>query len=122
MCGTGAWGVAGALGSFYFAYLAYTHLRDGEYGWAHDWESVLAGAVWILLIVGLISEVRCWRENVFFGLLLTNFTLAFCLAVWKAAPENAMRMGREISLVLWILAGLASLLTLNNPGASGAPS
>jgi hypothetical protein len=115
MCTTRFWGIAGALACAYFAYLAYAHVRDADYSWSHDWESVFTGGVWVLLLIGLLSETRCWRERAFFGLLMLNFTLAFVLSVWKAAPDGTMRTAREISLVLWLLAALASLLTLRTP-------
>ena len=121
MCTTPFWGIAGAIGCVYLAYVAYAHLRDGEVLWSHDWESVLTGAVWIILIIGLLSETRCWRERAFFGLLLANFTLAFVLALWKAAPDEVMRGARGMSLALWILAAVASLRTLRAPASPPRP-
>ncbi len=116
MCGTPFWGVAAAIGCSYFAYLAYAHLRDGEVAWSHDWESSLTGGVWIILILGLVSETNCWRERMLFVLLLANFSMAFGMAFWKSAPMGVMRSAREISLALWLLSILASLRTLRTPG------
>jgi hypothetical protein len=115
MCTTPFWGVAGALGCAYFAYLSYSRLRDLDFSWSHDWQSVLTGGVWILLLLGLIAETRCWRERTFFGLLFVNFSIAFALALWKRAPFDLMRQARKTTLALWILAMLASLLTLRPP-------
>jgi hypothetical protein len=117
MCATPFWGVVSAIACAYFAYAAYAHVRDGDVAWSHDWESVLTAGVWIVLIVGLISETRCRRERIVFGFLLANFTLAFSLAIWQTPPVHVMWSAREISLTLWILAALASLRTLRTPAA-----
>lgn len=115
MCTTPFWGVAASLGCAYFAYLSYARWRDLDYSWSHDWQSVLSGGVWIVLLLGLVTETRCWRERSFFGLLLVNFSIAFALAVWKQAPADLMRQARKTTLVIWVLALLASLMTLRTP-------
>ena len=120
MCTTPFWGVAAAIGCSYFAYLAYAHLRDGELTWFHDWESILTGGVWIVLILGLIAETSCWRERTFFLLLLANFSIALVLALWESAPMNVRRSAREISLALWLLSIVASLATLHMHGPASA--
>jgi hypothetical protein len=121
MCATPFWGIAGAIACSYFAYLAYVHVRDGEIGWYHDWQTILTSTVWMALIVGLLSETNCWRERTFFVLLLTNFGIVFGLAFWKLAPMSEMRTAREISLALWLLSVLASLSTLRgNTGRAGS--
>ena len=115
MCVNPLWGVAGAAACAYFAYLAYAHLRDGDLSWSHEWESIATSAVWVVLMVALLSETRCWRERTFFGIVFLNFTLAFTLAAWRTAPIAASRDARKISLVLWLMATLASLLTVPTP-------
>ena len=92
MCRSWFWGIAGAIACAYFAYLAY-----------------------IRLVLGLISETRCWRERVFFGLVLLNLAAGFAFSLWTAAPSNYARDSRDVSFVLWILAALASLMTLAHP-------
>src|SRR5260370_5665069 len=91
MCGTPFWGVAGAAGCAYLSYLSYSRLRDADFSWAHDWQSILTGAVWIVLIAGLLSETRCWREGIFFWVVFVNFTLLFWIFVSTTAPINAGR-------------------------------
>lgn len=115
MCRTPFWGLAASLVCAYFAYLSYARWRDLDFSWSHDWESALTGAVWLLLLVGLISETRCWRERTFFGLLLVNFSIAFALALWRQAPGDLMRQARKITLIVWLLALVASLMTLRTP-------
>ena len=115
MCGTPFWGVVAAIACLYFAYLSYSRLRNGDFFWVHDAWTVLTYGVWIALILGTLSEVQCTRERIFFGLLLLNFTLGFALSAWSAAPLNAVRDAREISLAIWVLAGVASLMTLKSP-------
>ena len=115
MCRSRFWGIAGAIACAYFAYLAYTRLRDADFLWSHDLWSLLTSAVWIMLVLGLISETRCWRERVFFGLVLLNLAAGFAFSLWTAAPSNYARDSRDVSFVLWILAALASLTTLAHP-------
>jgi len=115
MCGSRFWGIVGAIACAYFAYLAYIRLRDADFFWSHDLWSLLTSAVWIMLVLGLISETRCWRERVFFGLVLLNLAAGFAFSLWTAAPSNYARDSRDVSFVLWILAALASLMTLAHP-------
>jgi hypothetical protein len=111
MCGTPFWGIAAAVASVYFAYSAYSQLRDRDFYFQHGWWTVITWAVWVLLITGLLSETRCWRERMFFGLLWLNFALGFVLAAWSTASEDVVRNGRQVSLGLWVLSALASLRT-----------
>jgi len=115
MCRSWFWGIVGAIACAYFAYLAYIRLRDADFFWSHDLWSLLTSAVWIMLVLGLISETRCWRERVFFGLVLLNLAAGFAFSLWTAAPLNYARDSRDVSFVLWILAALASLMTLAHP-------
>jgi len=115
MCRSRFWGIVGAIACAYFAYLAYTRLRDADFLWSHDLWSLLTSAVWIMLVLGLISETRCWRERVFFGLVFLNLATGFAFSLWTAAPLNYALDSREVSFVLWILAALASLTTLLHP-------
>ena len=116
MCGMPLWGIAGAILCSYLAYVSYAHVRQGEFGWAHDFLSIVTYAVWVLLIAGLISETRCLRERLFFVLVFANFTLGFVLAVWAEAPFETVRKVREISSALWALAAVASLVVALSPG------
>ena len=109
MCGTPIWGAAGALGCAYLAYLSYGHVRREEFEWPHDTWFIVTYAVWVLLMAGLMSETRCLRERIFFALVLANFTLGFVLAIWGAAPVEAIRGVRVVSAGLWSLAALVSL-------------
>lgn len=113
MCGIPFRGIAATAACAYFAYSAFSELREGDFYWQHGWWTLITWMVWILLIAGLLSETRCWRERIFFGLLLLNFLLGFVLAAWSTASTLMIRQGRQISLVLWILSGLASLRTVS---------
>jgi hypothetical protein len=119
MCGQPIWGIAGVLSCSYLAYLSWSHVRREEFEWPHDGWSILTYAIWILLMGGLLSETRCWRERIFFGLVLTNFVLGFALVIWNAAPGDAVRNVRIISAVLW---GLAAAVSLIVTFSSGTPS
>lgn len=112
MCGTPFWGIAAAAGCGYFAYSAFVELRADDFYWQHGWWTLITWIIWIVLIAGLFFETRCWRERTFFGLLLVNFLLGFALAAWNSAPPDMVIYARKISLVLWTLSLLGSLLTV----------
>src|SRR5262249_29829657 len=112
MCGTPFWGIAAAAACAYFAYSAYTQLRTDDFYWQHGWWTLITWIIWILLIAGLLFETRCWRERTFFGLLLLNFLVGFTFAAGSSASPAMVRYARKISLVLWTLSVLASLLTV----------
>ena len=118
MCGTPFWGIAAGAACAYFAYSSYSELAEDNFYWQHGWWIVITWAIWLLLIMGLISETRCWRERIFFGLMLLNFSLGFVLAAWSTASFPTVRVGRQISFVLWLLAALASLRTVTSTGSS----
>lgn len=122
MCGTPFWGVAAFVACAYFAYLSFSQLRHEDFFWQHELWTVITWLVWVVLIAGLFTETQCWRERVFFGLLLLNFLLGFVMAAWSAASLNAVRAAREVSLALWILAALASLGTLRRPASGNLKS
>lgn len=115
MCGTPFWGVAAATACVYFAYSAFAQLRTDNFYWQHGWWTLVTWIIWILLIAGLLLETRCWRERIFFGLLLLNFLLGFTLTAWNSAPSATVRYARQISFALWTLSALASLLTVTRP-------
>lgn len=116
MCGMPIWGVAGILGCSYLAYLSYGHVRRAEFEWSHDVWSIVTYAVWILLMLGLLGETRCWRERGFFALVLTNFVLGFGLAAWKGASMEAVRQVRVISTGLWTAAAVVSVVVTFSSG------
>ncbi len=120
MCGMPLWGVTGTLACSYLAYLSYSHVRRAEFEWTHDGWSIATYSVWVLLMVGLLGETRCWRERIFFGLVMANFVLGLALAVWQAAPVDAVRHVRVISAALWAAAALVSLVVTFSSGKVAA--
>jgi hypothetical protein len=120
MCGMPLWGVTGTLACSYLAYLSYNHVRRAEFEWAHDGWSIATYSVWVLLMVGLLGETRCWRERIFFGLVMANFVLGLALAVWQAAPVDAVREVRVVSAGLWGAAALVSLVVTFSSGQDRA--
>jgi hypothetical protein len=119
MCGRPILGLAGFALSAYFAYSGLKELRDGDFYWAQGWWVVLTWAVWLVFTAGLLSEVHCWREATFFGVLLLIFITGLVFSAWSSAPYSAARHAREVTLVLWGLAALASLATLPRPAGPG---
>jgi hypothetical protein len=116
MCGKPLWGLAGLASCSYFAYLSYSHVRHAEFDWQHDWGSILAYAVWVLLMAALASEASCWLERLFFVLVLSNFALGFVIAVWANAPYQRVRDLRVISIWTWALAALVSAVIIFTGG------
>lgn len=105
-------GIAAAVVCGYFAHSAFADLRDGDFYWSAGWWVVLTWAVWLVFSTGLLSEARCWREGAFFGLLVLVFAIGLVFSAWSSARPSIIRDAREASLLLWILATLASLMTI----------
>ena len=111
MCGTPSRGIAGALASAYFSYFSYSHFSRGDYSSGHEWWTLLTYAVWVVLVVGLLTEPLCTRERIFFSLLLLTLLIGLAFSAWSSAPPPAVRQFRMASTVLWALAAVASLTT-----------
>lgn len=111
ICAAPFWGIAAAIGCGYFAYAGYSALRNGDYAVTHDGWALLTYAVWILFALGLISEVRCWRERTFFGLVLFNLIIGLLLAAWPSLPVSDVRAAERIEVGIWLLAAVAGLTT-----------
>ena len=120
MCGTPVWGLVGAAVSAYFSYRSYWHIANGSYSWPHTGWTITTYAIWVVVIGGLLSDTRCWRERIFFGSVLMNFLFGFGLSAWSQASDNAIHEFRIVSTVLWALAALASLTTISGPRKSTA--
>ncbi len=116
MCRTPLWGVAGFLGCAYFAWLSFSHVTRNEYDWPHDLWTAATYIVWIVLLAGLAVDTRCWRERLFFGLLVINFVVGCGLTLWSNVPSADVRVARIGTGALWAVAALVSLTTLR-----GAP-
>ena len=118
MCRTPFWGIAGAVVCAYLCYVSYSRLEESDFSWSHDWQSIATAAVWTVLVLGLLSETRCWREWTFFGLLLVNFASWLVASVWTTVPATAIRDLRKLSIAFWGLAALMSLATIFAPRVS----
>jgi hypothetical protein len=114
MCRTPLWGVAGFLGCAYFAWISFGHVTRKEYDWPHDSWTAATYIVWILLLAGLALDTRCWRERLFFGVLVINFVVGCGLTLWHNIPVAEVRTARVGTGALWALAALISLMTLGN--------
>jgi hypothetical protein len=112
MCRAPLWGVAGFLGCAYFAWVSFTHVTRKEYDWPHDWWTAATYIVWILLLAGLALDTRCFRECLFFGVLVINFVVGCGLTLWHNVPLADVRTARIATGGLWALAALISLMTL----------
>lgn len=118
MCGSKLWPLVGVLCCGYFAKIAASRVH-GVWAWSHDPWDVATHLIWILFMVGLITETHCWKEHVFFGLVLANFVFAFSMGLWKGASETAVHETRLISAAAWGAAALVSLLLLFSKGDGG---
>ena len=119
MCRSSLWGVAGFLGCAYFAWISFGHITRSEYEWPHDAWTAATYVVWILLLAGLALDTRCFRERIFFGVLVVNFITGFGLTLWHNIPSADVRSARIGTGALWALAALVSLATLGNPREMG---
>lgn len=115
MCGSKTWTIVAFLSCAYFTKIAVSRLSSGNLGWSHDNVDIATHLVWVIFLVGLLTETRCWKELVFFSLVLLNFAMASVMGVWKAAPDNLVLESREVSAAIWGLAALVSLVLIFMP-------
>lgn len=119
MCRSTPWGVMGFLACAYFTWLSFSHVWRNEYDWQHDGWTAATYIVWILVLVGLMLDTRCWREQMFFGALFVNFVIGFGMTVWRTIPEAQVRNARIGTGALWALGALLSLSTMGRAGKVG---
>ena len=112
MCRTSLWGIAGFLGCCYFIWVSIIHVTKNELDWPHDAWTAATYIVWIVLLAGLTLDTRCWRENLFFGVLVANFLIGFGLTLWRHVPAADVRLARMGTGALWAIGALASLGTV----------
>ncbi len=74
MCRTSLWGVAGFIACAYFTWVAFSHVARASYSWPHDAWTAATYVVWIVLLSALTVDTRCWRERMFFGVLVAEFS------------------------------------------------
>ena len=117
MCGSKLWPLVGLICCASFAKVAATRTH-GVWAWSHDRWDIATHLIWILFMIGLISETGCWKERLFFGLVLANFGFAFSMGIWKSASEAVVHETRLISAGAWGAAALISLLLLFSKGNS----
>ena len=108
LCGSKLWTLVGLLCSGYFAKIAISRIQDA-WAWSHGPWDIGTHLVWMLFMVGLISETRCWKERLFFALVLANFTFGFGMGLWTGASDAVVRETRLISAAAWVAAALVSL-------------
>ena len=118
ICGS-RWALVGAVASAYFAYRVYGIIKAGESPWDHNWWNVFTWMVWLALAAGLVSETRCRRERILFGILLLQFAIGVTFSAWNSAPLAFARDARWASLALWGVAALVSLTALVSAGSNG---
>lgn len=112
MCGSKLWTVVAFLSCAYFTKIAWGRLSSGTIDWSHDNVDIATHLVWVVFLVGLITETRCWKEWIFFSLLLINFGLASVMGVWSSASVATVTKTREFSAAIWGLAALVSFLLI----------
>jgi len=112
MCRASLWGIAGFVACAYFAVISFLHVAHSDFYWPHDWWTAVTYVVWIVLLTALTVDTRCWRERLFFAVLVVNFLIGFGLTVWRTAPAAEVRTARMLTGVLWAAAGVISLTTV----------
>ncbi len=108
ICGSKLWTIVGFVCCAYFAKVAASRIT-GVSAWSHDRWDIATHLIWVLFMIGLITETRCWKERLFFGLALANFGLAFTMGLWNTASDAVVRDTRIVSAVAWAVAALVSL-------------
>ena len=114
MCRTPLWGWAGFIGCAYFTWVSFAHVIHNEFEWPHDYWTAATYVVWIVLLAALALDTHCWRERIFFGVLVINFVVGCALTLWRNIPSSDVRTARAGTGALWALAALLSLTTLGN--------
>jgi hypothetical protein len=112
MCGSKLWTVVAFLSCAYFTKIAMGRLSLGPIAWSHDNVDIATHLVWVVFLVGLLSETRCWKEWIFFSLVLINFGLASVMGAWSSAPVTTVMKSRELSAAVWGLAAVISFLLI----------
>jgi hypothetical protein len=122
ICGSKLWTGVALVSCAYFAWKAYGRVETGGVAWSHDMLAIVTHLVWIVFMVGLLTETRCWKERAFFVLVLINFALGFTMGIWHSATGEAVHTTRLISAAAWTLASVVSLVLMFQPGNPGAAS
>jgi hypothetical protein len=112
MCGSKLWTIVAFLSCAYFTKIALGRLSFGTITWSHDNVDIATHLVWVVFLVGLITETRCWKEWIFFSLVLINFALASVMGVWSSASIATVTKTREFSAAMWGLAALVSFVLI----------
>ena len=116
-----AWALLLTIACAYLAYRTYAAIGINDYEWRHDWWDVLTWAVWAVLAAGVVSEVRCWRERLLFGVLFVQFVVGCIFSAWASARFDLVREARQACLILWCLAALLSVMALlSRPGTDAS--
>lgn len=118
ICGSKLWTLVGLIGCGYLAKVAASKIH-GEWAWSHDPWELATHLIWMLFMIGLITETGCWKERLFFALVLTNFTFAFGMGLWVGAPVSVVQETRLISAAAWAAAALVSLGLMLSKGDAG---
>ena len=116
MCGSKLWTIVGFACCAYFARVAASRI-DGVSAWSHDPWDIATHLIWMAFMVGLTTETRCWKERLFFLLVLANFGLAFGMGIWDGASGQIVRETRIVSTVAWAVAALVSLVLMFSRGS-----
>lgn len=112
MCGSKTWTIVAFVSCAYFTKVAVGRIQGLTIGWSHDSLDIATHVVWLAFLIGLLTETRCWKERIFFVLVLVNFGLAFVMGIWRSATDLVVQRTRLTSAVLWGLAALVSFLLI----------
>ncbi len=115
LCGSKFWALSSSLGCVYLAWLAFGRIRSQQFDWPNDIWSVLAYGVWVIFLLILMGETRCFRERLLFAVLLANFALALSMASAPHLQPTTAETARQISLALWVLGALYSASFIFRP-------
>ena len=120
ICGSKLWTILGFVCCAYFAKAAVPRI-EGVAAWSHDPWEIGTHLIWMIFMIGLMTETRCWKERLFFGLVLANFGFGFVMGLWSGASDQVVRETRIVSAGAWGVAALVSLALMFSKGSRSLP-
>lgn len=120
ICGSKLWTLLGFFCCAYFAKVAVSRIH-GVTAWSHDPWEIGTHLIWMVFMIGLMSETRCRKEKLLFGLLMANFGFGFAMGLWSGASDQVVQETRIISAVAWGVAALVSLALMFAKGSRSLP-
>src|SRR5215467_5036603 len=99
MCGSRIWTVVALLCSGYFTKVAWWRLHGGRLSWSHGGLDIVTHLVWVIFMIGLIGETRCWMAPTFFLVVPAKFAPLSGMGLWSGTAQDFVRDTRVVVMV-----------------------